>query len=86
MREESVKYFRDILNSILELDSNATFQFENCGSGTNVLNIFFSKKSIKKITMKDLDRLKDLGVYGNDDGMNVSERFMEENNLFIVLS
>ena len=88
MRSNTVKTLRDSLNAILTLDPKATFQFEDVGSGTTCLNIFFSHKAIQKITLQDLDRLEALDVSGNDEGETPEERFMgdEKNMLFICLS
>ena len=87
MEKNTVASLRDTLNEILKIDPRATFEFEDCGSGTNVLNIYFSAKSAKKLTMEDLDRLEnDFDLCGDDEGKSVKERLMGENKLFICLS
>jgi hypothetical protein len=87
MKKNTVAYLRDSLNEVLKIDPKAIFEFEDCGSGTTVLNILFSGKSAKKLTIKDLDRLeKDYDLCGNEEGESVKERLMGENKLFICLS
>ena len=87
MKENTIVYLRDSLNEILKIDSKATFDFEDCGSGTSVLNIYLSNKSTKKLTVEDLDNLeKKFGLCGDDEGESVKERLMGENKLFICLS
>lgn len=86
MTNNTVRYLRDILNEILKIDPDATLQFEDCGSGTNVLNIVISDESASKLSMKDLDNLEKLGLYGDDEGSTVGERLMGRNTLFICLS
>jgi hypothetical protein len=90
MDENTVAYLRNSLNEILEIDPKAIYEFEDCGSGTNVLNIYLSDKSAKKLTMKDLDRLEnDFDLCGDEEGETVKERLMRntgKNTLFICLS
>jgi hypothetical protein len=50
------------------------------------LNILFSKKGVKKITTKDLDRLEKLGICGDDEGTTVETRLLSKSKLFICLS
>lgn len=83
----SIKKLRDSLNEILKIDPKATFEFEDCGSGTTALNIIISKKSIDKLSMEDLYRLQDdFDICGDDEGKSVKEWLMGGNKLFICLS
>lgn len=87
MRNNTVKFLRDSLNEILKVDTKATLEFEDCGSDTNVLNIFISKENIEKLTIEDLGRLeKEFGICGDDEGETVQKRFLNGNRLFICLS
>jgi len=87
MKNNTVLYLRDSLNEILKIDPKAIFKFEDDGSGTTSLNIFLSEKSIKKLTVKDLDKLEDnFDLCGTDEGESVKERLLEGNHLFICLS
>lgn len=86
MTNDTVRYLRDSLNEILRVDPDATFQFEDCGSGTNVLNIVISDESASKLSMEDLDKLKEFNLNGDDEGSTVGERLMGKNTLFICLS
>jgi hypothetical protein len=84
MNNSTVKHLRDSLNEVLKIDPKAVFEFEDCGSGTYALNILFSGKSAKKLTMEDLDTLeKDFDLCGDDEGESVKERLMGGNKLFI---
>jgi hypothetical protein len=85
--KNTVAHLRDSLNEILKIDPKSVFEFEDCGSGTCVLNITLSGKSTKKLTIKDLDRLEtDFGLCGDEEGESVKERLMGKNTLFICLS
>jgi hypothetical protein len=86
MKTNAVKDLTNSLNEILKIDPKATFQFEDCGSGTNVLNIYLSDESVKKLTIEDLDSLgNDFDLCG-DDGETVEEVLTKKNMLFICLS
>ena len=86
MRNNTVKCLCDSLNEVLKIDHKATFEFEDCGSGTTVLNIVFSEKGVKKITNDILDKFEKLDICGNDEGDTVETRLLDESKLFICLS
>jgi len=86
MRNNTVKCLCNSLNEVLKIDPKATFEFEDCGSGTTVLNIVFSEKGVKKITNDVLDKFEKLDICGNDEGDTVETRLLDESKLFICLS
>jgi hypothetical protein len=86
MRANTIKSLSKSLNEILKIDPIATFEFEDCGSGTTVLNIIFSKEGVKKITIEDLDRLEKFDISGDDEGSTVKTRLLDKSKLFICLS
>lgn len=81
-----VKDFRNSLNEILKIDPNATYEVEDCGSGTISLNIYFSKKSIKHLTLEKLDKLEKFDVSGDDEGDTIKTRLLDGDHLFICLA
>lgn len=80
------------LNAVIEIDPRATFEFENCGSGTNVLNIYISEKAAKKLTHEDINRFKKTyKLYFDDEGdLTVTERLRlgesQKPGFFLLLS
>jgi hypothetical protein len=84
---EPVKNLRNSLNEVLKIDPKAEYEFEDCGSGTNVLNIYFTKKATTTLTIAQLDRLEEeFDVCGDDEGETVETRLIGGHKLFICLS
>lgn len=86
MTSNTIKSLRNSLNEILKIDPKATYEFEDCGSGTTALNIIFSKERVKKITIENLDRLQKFDISGDDEGNTVKTRLLDGSKLFICLS
>jgi len=75
MKTDKISDLKKSLEAILKIDPEATFEFENCGSGTNVVNVYIAEEAAKKVTEEDVNRLEDdHGVYpADEEGETVME-------------
>lgn len=74
------------LDAVLKIDSKATYRFEDCGSGTYVLNITISDEAAKTLTHEQLDKLDaDLGLCNDEEADSIQERLGKHHGFFILL-
>jgi len=72
MREETVANLKESLEAVLQIDPEARYRFENCGSGTYALNLYISKEAAKSLTHEQLDKLDNEYNVGSNDEEELS--------------
>lgn len=86
---DKVADLKKSLELVLAVDPTAGYEFEDCGSGTCVLNIHISDEAVAGMTEEKVNELEKVGICPNDEGETPQELVQFEDGhqgFFILLS